>query len=243
MSSHARFFCAESGLAYSKTLAGLLNAAALRDALAAAEALASLLQLLLIPALRRSDLAYATARPSPALVPRSASVSLAARRVAARPRPVDPPSIQPVTLQSRRTMPKDIEDTITKPDGAAARQDLLKWWDAGHRAMPWRRETPADDKKSWAYGVWVSEVMLQQTQVSRVDPYWRRWMERWPSVESLAQADESDVKALWSGLGYYRRCAFLLEGAKQLASSNEWPTSKDQWLKVKGVGPYTARRP
>ena len=175
-----------------------------------------------------------------ALVPRSASVSLAARRVAARPRPVDPPSIQPVTLQSRRTMPKDIEDTITKPDGAAARQDLLKWWDAGHRAMPWRRETPADDKKAWAYGVWVSEVMLQQTQVSRVDPYWRRWMERWPSVESLAQADESDVKALWSGLGYYRRCAFLLEGAKQLASANEWPTSKEQWLKVKGVGPYTA---
>ena len=61
-------------------------------------------------------------------------------------------------------MPKDIEDTITKPDGAAARQDLPKWWDAGHRAMPWRRETPADDKKAWAYGVWVSEVMLQQTQ-------------------------------------------------------------------------------
>ena len=143
----------------------------------------------------------------------------------------------PLTIQ---TMPKDIEDTVVRPDGAAARQDLLKWWDAGHRAMPWRRETPADDKKAWAYGVWVSEVMLQQTQVSRVDPYWRKWMARWPSVESLAQADESDVKALWSGLGYYRGCAFLLEGAKQLASANEWPTSKDQWLKVKGVGPYTA---
>ena len=106
-----------------------------------------------------------------------------------------------------------------KPDGAAARQDLLKWWDAGHRAMPWRRETPADDKKAWAYGVWVSEVMLQQTQVSRVDPYWRRWMERWPSVESLAQADESDVKALWSGLGYYRRCAFFARRCEAVSIS------------------------
>lgn len=135
--------------------------------------------------------------------------------------------------------PKDIEDTVVKPDGPAARRDLLKWWDAGHRAMPWRKETPSEDTKAWAYGVWVSEVMLQQTQVSRVEPYWKKWMARWPSVEALAAADEADVKALWTGLGYYRRCAFLLEGAKQLTTM-AWPTSKAEWLQVKGVGPYTA---
>ena len=175
-----------------------------------------------------------------ALNPSAQFSTAVTRRATSRVLPRGATSDDSYTLQKVSTMPKDIEDTVVKPDGAAARQDLLKWWDAGHRAMPWRRETPADDKKAWAYGVWVSEVMLQQTQVSRVDPYWRKWMARWPSVESLAQADEADVKALWSGLGYYRRCAFLLEGAKQLASANEWPTSKDQWLKVKGVGPYTA---
>ena len=126
-----------------------------------------------------------------ALNPSAQFSTAVTRRATSRVLPRAATSNDGYTLQKVSTMPKDIEDTIVKPDGAAARRDLLKWWDAGHRAMPWRRETPADDKKAWAYGVWVSEVMLQQTQVSRVDPYWRKWMARWPSVESLAQADEA----------------------------------------------------
>ena len=103
-----------------------------------------------------------------ALNPSTQFSTAVTRRATSRVLPRGAPSNDDsYTLQKVSTMPKDIEDTVVKPDGAAARQDLLKWWDAGHRAMPWRRETPADDKKAWAYGVWVSEVMLQQTQVSR----------------------------------------------------------------------------
>ena len=142
----------------------------------------------------------------------------------------------------------DIEDaykTYALRDAAATTKDLLKWWDRGHRSMPWRRESTepvsAAERTTWAYRVWVSEVMLQQTQVSRVAPYFERWMAKWPDVHALAAAPEEDVQALWSGLGYYRRCKFLREGAAALAAPGApWPTTRADWLKVKGVGPYTA---
>lgn len=122
------------------------------------------------------------------------------------------------------------------------RTELLAWWDRGHRAMPWRRER--DDgideaaRDQWAYEVWVSEIMLQQTQVDRVVPYYQTWLGKWPTAEALASADSSDVLAAWSGLGYYRRARFLLEGARQVAEDP--PRSRDAWLRVKGVGQYTA---
>ncbi|KAJ8606106.1 hypothetical protein CTAYLR_010565 [Chrysophaeum taylorii] len=127
--------------------------------------------------------------------------------------------------------PKDLEDC-----GEA----LLRWWDRGHRSMPWRREAPLADRFQWAYQVWVSEVMLQQTQVDRVVPYYEKWLAKWPTVDALAEASIDEVRALWTGLGYYRRAAFLVEGAKQIVAMDAPPKTRDAWLKVKGVGPYTA---
>jgi A/G-specific adenine glycosylase len=109
---------------------------------------------------------------------------------------------------------------------------LLEWYESHRRDLPWRNLVDA-------YPVWVSEIMLQQTQVATVIPYWRRWMERFPTVESLAAADEQDVLSLWQGLGYYRRCRMLLEGARFVAAHGA-PQGADEWRHVPGVGAYTA---
>ena len=129
-------------------------------------------------------------------------------------------------------------------DALVLRRELLAWWDrpGNRRAMPWRRIAPVSvrERQEWAYGVWVSEIMLQQTQYERVKSYWQSWMEKWPTVEKLAAATIDEVQAQWTGLGYYRRARFLLDGAKIIGSTDNIPTTRDGWLKVKGVGPYTA---
>lgn len=109
---------------------------------------------------------------------------------------------------------------------------LLEWFDRQKRDLPWRRTRDP-------YAIWVSEVMLQQTQVVTVIPYWENWMARFPTVEALAKADEQDVLSLWQGLGYYRRCRLLLNGARQVSQSGI-PTNAKEWLEVPGIGPYTA---
>lgn len=78
---------------------------------------------------------------------------------------------------------------------------------ANKRSLPWRQQTG----QNAAYGVWVSEIMLQQTRVATVIEYWNRWMSKWPSVRALAASNLDDVNAMWSGLGYYRRARMLLE--------------------------------
>ncbi|KAG6543097.1 hypothetical protein Mapa_015346 [Marchantia paleacea] len=96
-----------------------------------------------------------------------------------------------------------------------------------------------DDQR--AYEVWVSEMMLQQTQVATVIEYYRRWMEAWPTVHHLAQASQEEVNTLWAGLGYYRRARFLLEGAKQIVKeSTGFPRSLKELREVPGIGSYTA---
>ncbi|MCO5295956.1 MAG: A/G-specific adenine glycosylase [Fimbriimonadaceae bacterium] len=112
------------------------------------------------------------------------------------------------------------------------RKALLAWYDANGRDLPWRRTREP-------YPVWVSEVMLQQTQIATALPYYERWMRRFPTVEALAAADEQDVLALWQGLGYYRRCRYLLNGARYIVALG-LPTSAQGWLTVPGVGRYTA---
>lgn len=114
----------------------------------------------------------------------------------------------------------------------ADRERLLAWYDAHCRDLPWR-------KSSDPYAVWVSEIMLQQTQVATVIPYWERWMARFPSVDSLANADEQDVLSHWQGLGYYRRGRLLQAGAKYVLEHG-LPTNAGGWLAVPGVGRYTA---
>jgi A/G-specific adenine glycosylase len=98
--------------------------------------------------------------------------------------------------------------------------------------MPWR-------KTKDAYSIWVSEVMLQQTQVSVVIPYYERWMTRFPSVGSLASASEEEVLQLWQGLGYYRRAKSLLSGA-QYVLERGMPSDISGWRKVPGIGAYSA---
>lgn len=120
-------------------------------------------------------------------------------------------------------------------EGAALAQALLGWYRVHQRTLPWR-QTPTP------YRVWVSEIMLQQTQVVTVIPYFERWMARFPDVRALAEASTEDVLALWSGLGYYRRAHFLHKAARQLVAHHDGqlPESVEGLLTLSGVGRYTA---
>ena len=109
---------------------------------------------------------------------------------------------------------------------------LLAWYGEKKRDLPWRQTRDP-------YAIWVSEVMLQQTQVATVLPYYERWMQRFPTVHHLAEADEQEVLRYWQGLGYYRRVKNLLKGARQVALCGV-PGSTSEWLLVPGVGRYTA---
>ncbi len=111
-------------------------------------------------------------------------------------------------------------------------QDLLSWFQQNKRDLPWRRTKDP-------YAIWVSEVMLQQTQVKTVIPYYERWLSTYPTLQHLAKADEQHILSLWQGLGYYRRCKSLLQGAKWM-TVNGIPKTAKEWMQVPGVGPYTA---
>jgi A/G-specific adenine glycosylase len=119
----------------------------------------------------------------------------------------------------------------------AVRARLLGWWDAGHRDLPWRYPQHAADP----YRVWLAEVMLQQTRVSVVVPYYRRFVRRFPTLRSLARAGEDEVLALWSGLGYYARARRLLAAAREaLARHGGVPASVEELRRLPGFGRYTA---
>ncbi len=112
---------------------------------------------------------------------------------------------------------------------------LLEWWDAGHADLPWRRSKDP-------YAVWVAEVMLQQTQIATVLPYYERWMERFPAVESLAEASLDEALKLWEGLGYYSRARNLHAAARTIVSEHGGviPQSATELRRLKGIGPYIA---
>jgi A/G-specific adenine glycosylase len=119
------------------------------------------------------------------------------------------------------------------PDPAA----LLAWFDSHRRELPWRAR-PGETAD--AYRVWLSEIMLQQTTVKTVGPYFVRFLARFPSVADLASADVEDVLRLWAGLGYYARARNLHECAKAVAARGGFPDSEEELLALPGVGPYTA---
>jgi A/G-specific adenine glycosylase len=120
---------------------------------------------------------------------------------------------------------------------AALRRRLLAWYDASRRDLPWRFAEGAADP----YRVWLSEAMLQQTQVARVIPYFQRFCERFPTLEALGSADEEAVLAAWSGLGYYARARALHRAARQaLARHGGLPDSLEALRSLPGFGPYTA---
>ena len=114
-----------------------------------------------------------------------------------------------------------------------ASTDFQKWFERQKRVLPWR-ENPS------VYRVWISEIMLQQTQVITVVPYFERFMAHFPTVQKLAQASEEEVLLQWSGLGYYSRARNLHKGAKIISARKKFPTTRDEWLEIPGVGPYTA---
>jgi A/G-specific adenine glycosylase len=118
----------------------------------------------------------------------------------------------------------------------AFRRALLAWYDSSGRELPWRVSTDF-------YRVWLSEIMLQQTRVEAVIPYYLRFLEKFPSIEALAGAPESDVLTAWSGLGYYSRARNLHRAAKTLGARGlpiAYPSTYDEVRALPGAGPYTA---
>jgi A/G-specific adenine glycosylase len=118
---------------------------------------------------------------------------------------------------------------------AGLRQALLRWFDRHKRDLPWRRSRDP-------YAIWVSEVMLQQTQVATVIPYWHRFLERFPTVGSLAVAELPEVFAQWRGLGYYTRARNLHRAAREIAGRHggRLPSTAEELLSLPGFGRYTA---
>ena len=115
--------------------------------------------------------------------------------------------------------------------------DRLITWHAksGRHHLPWQQSKDP-------YDVWVSEIMLQQTQVATVINYYHRFMKKFPTIKALADADEEEVMQLWSGLGYYRRARFLHEGAQMIMEEMEgvFPSHFDMMMKIPGIGRSTA---
>jgi A/G-specific adenine glycosylase len=122
-----------------------------------------------------------------------------------------------------------------KPDSSA----LLSWYDRHRRKLPWRA---LPGETSDPYCVWLSEIMLQQTTVKAVAPYYARFTARWPDVDALARAKLDDVLKLWAGLGYYARARNLHACAKTVAEAHggHFPAGEAELQALPGIGPYTA---
>jgi A/G-specific adenine glycosylase len=140
-----------------------------------------------------------------------------------------------VTIVDRRRSPSFLrrgEHTVSPATIAGA---LAQWFQESHRPLPWRETYDP-------YQVWVSEVMLQQTQVETVLPYFNRFIQKFPSLRALAKADESDVLHLWAGLGYYSRARNLLKSARQVVETHDGklPSDYDSLIALPGIGRYMA---
>jgi A/G-specific adenine glycosylase len=124
---------------------------------------------------------------------------------------------------------------FTEERKASIQRRLLQWYHIHQRDLPWRRDQDP-------YKIWVSEVMLQQTRVETVIPYFHRFLERFPTLEALAAADEADVIKAWEGLGYYSRVRNLHAAVKEVVEKygGKVPDTLETISQLKGVGPYTA---
>ncbi len=124
--------------------------------------------------------------------------------------------------------------TLTGRELASFRKQLLAWFRQFQRDLPWRRTKDP-------YRIWISEIMLQQTRVAAVIPYYERFLARFPNVRALAEAPQEEVLRLWSGLGYYSRARNLQKAAQQIVAqhSGEFPSEEEAVLALSGIGPYT----
>ncbi|XP_029005042.1 adenine DNA glycosylase isoform X2 [Betta splendens] len=163
--------------------------------------------------------------------------------------------LETVKRRRKRSKTAGTEDDVssspssyhTFPDPARVvqlRSELLRWYDQEKRELPWRTLAETElDVNIRTYGVWVSEIMLQQTQVATVIDYYVSWMKRWPTVQDLAAAKLEEVNQMWAGLGYYSRGKRLHEGAQKVVTElkGHLPRTVDGLLKqLPGVGRYTA---
>jgi len=113
------------------------------------------------------------------------------------------------------------------------RRKLTRCYDRAKRDLPWRKTRDP-------YAIWISEVMLQQTRVAAVIPYYERFLNRFPTPASLAIAPESELLIMWAGLGYYSRARNLQKAAQQITASGTFPQNYESILTLAGIGPYTA---
>ena len=134
---------------------------------------------------------------------------------------------------------KQQRDLPLRPAGPETVRALLAWYEAERRQLPWRY---GPRKKADPYRVWLSEIMLQQTTVKAVIPYYERFTKRWPNVAALASASQEDVMQMWAGLGYYSRARNLKKCADVLVAEygGVFPSSEDGLRALPGIGPYTA---
>src|SRR5260370_29506797 len=116
---------------------------------------------------------------------------------------------------------------------APIRHALLAWYTRSKRDLPWRRTTDP-------YAIWISEVMLQQTRVAAVLPFYERFLKRFPAIPDLANAREEDVLAAWSGLGYYSRARNLQKAAVRIVAAGAFPADYESIRALPGIGNYTA---
>ena len=138
-----------------------------------------------------------------------------------------------MTLQQPLNTPQQ-SNNCQKTKALFLAAKLSYWFKNNYRDLPWR-------KTSDPYAIWVSEIMLQQTQVATVIAYYERWMKTFPTIEKLAHASIDQVIKLWEGLGYYSRARNLHAGAKQILKEYKgvFPKETEQLLSIKGIGPYT----
>jgi A/G-specific adenine glycosylase len=121
------------------------------------------------------------------------------------------------------------------PKQSSFRKNLLSWYDSHRRELPWR--TSRDP-----YGVWISEIMLQQTRVAAVIEHYQKFLQQFPNVQKLAAARQSSLLVAWSGLGYYRRARMMHAAAKLIVRSRDgrFPQTAEAWQELPGIGRYTA---
>lgn len=113
-------------------------------------------------------------------------------------------------------------------------QLLIEWYTQNRRVLPWRKNRDP-------YRIWISEVMLQQTTVAAVVPYYERFIQRFPSVQKLAAATEPEVLEMWAGLGYYSRARNLHKASKEIVQQKTFPKTAAKLIELPGFGPYTSR--
>jgi A/G-specific adenine glycosylase len=128
---------------------------------------------------------------------------------------------------------ESVQPILSSEEIQQLRRDLLAWFDTHQRDLPWRRTRDP-------YAIWISEIMLQQTRVSAVLPYYERFLSRFPDFQALADAPEEELLAYWAGLGYYHRARNLQRAAIQLRKRGSFPNSYSEIRDLPGIGDYTA---